>query len=199
MSEELIKRLQEIMLNKYGVDLDDSDISALSQQAEPVAWMYHDGESPDKPPSPLAGSTLLSFERMPNYRNERPLYTTTQSGVREGMLRAADIVRNGRFLHDQAPAKRFADEAAAAITRAADQVSQQDAVSVPKQLKAFVKWARDMRSKHALSLIDAIAIDGVIDRITALLDSNKRTPYTNADNGSYGPEYQGQPPLPKGE
>ena len=145
------------------------------------------------------------------------------------MLRAAEICKNLAQLCDPSEKARGLKNAATvieaeAITRAADQVnesrvcpntlklcacdkyapcadqvSQQDAVSVPKQLKAFVKWARDMRSKHALSLIDAIAIDGVIDRITALLDSNKRTPYTNADNGSYGPEYQGQPPLPKGE
>lgn len=133
MSEELIKRLQEIMLNKYGVDLDDSDISALSQQTEPVAWMYHDGESPDKPPSQFAGSTLLSFERMPNYRNERPLYTAPQSGVREGMLRAvygrcpvcgvAGKTRERRLNGNDTCINGHTYPSADAITRAADQVN----------------------------------------------------------------------------
>lgn len=50
------------------------ELAAIKSQPVPVAWMYHDGESPDNPPSPLVGSTLLSFERMPNYRNERALY-----------------------------------------------------------------------------------------------------------------------------
>jgi hypothetical protein len=58
----------------------------LATEPEPVAWMYHDGESPDKPPSPLAGSTLLSFERMPNYRNERPLYAVPQGQEPEKIL-----------------------------------------------------------------------------------------------------------------
>lgn len=36
------------------------------------------------------------------------------------LLEAAEIVLNGRFLHDKAPTKLFANEAAAAITRAAE-------------------------------------------------------------------------------
>ena len=92
MSEELIKRLQS-HLRQLAPHVKERDtgqlladcLSALTAQqpTEPVAWMYHDGESPDKPPSQFVGSTLLSFERMPNYRNERPLYTATQSGVME--------------------------------------------------------------------------------------------------------------------
>jgi hypothetical protein len=42
-----------------------------------------------------------------------------EEGRIAGLREAAEIVLNGRFLHDEAPTKLFANEAAAAITRAA--------------------------------------------------------------------------------
>jgi hypothetical protein len=43
-----------------------------------------------------------------------------EEGRIAGLREAAEIVLNGRFLHDEAPTKLFANEAAAAITRAAE-------------------------------------------------------------------------------
>jgi hypothetical protein len=52
--------------------------------------------------------------------SESALLQAKEEGRREGMREAAEIVLNGRFLHDEAPTKLFANEAAAAITRAAE-------------------------------------------------------------------------------
>ena len=49
-----------------------SDIGQKIEQ-EPVAWMYHDGSSPDKIPSDMAGTIVISRKRNAHYKNERPL------------------------------------------------------------------------------------------------------------------------------
>jgi hypothetical protein len=51
---------------------------------------------------------------------ESALAQAEEKGRQAGMREAAEIVLNGRFLHDEAPTKIFANEAAAAITRASE-------------------------------------------------------------------------------
>jgi hypothetical protein len=51
---------------------------------------------------------------------ESALAQAREEGRIKGMREAAEIVLNGRFVHDEAPTKIFAKEAAAAISRAAE-------------------------------------------------------------------------------
>jgi len=62
----------------------------------------------------------LSNEKWKPLYSESALLQAREEGRRAWLLEAAEIVLNGRFLHDNAPAKLFANEAAAAITRAAE-------------------------------------------------------------------------------
>jgi hypothetical protein len=55
-----------------------------------------------------------------NRRDESALAQAREEGRIKGMREAAEIVLNGRFVHDEAPTKIFAKEAAAAISRAAE-------------------------------------------------------------------------------
>lgn len=49
-------------------------IQSLKPQ-EPVAWMYHDGSSPEAIPSDLMGTVFISFKQIVGQKNELPLYT----------------------------------------------------------------------------------------------------------------------------
>ena len=65
----------------------------------------------------------LAAHRLPaglNLYPESSIAQAEEEGRLKGLREAAEIVLNGRFLHDKAPTKLFANEAAAAITRAAE-------------------------------------------------------------------------------
>ena len=70
------------------------------------------------------------------YYLESALAQAEERGRIAGLREAAEIVLNGRFLHDNAPSKLFANEAAAAITRAAE------GKNPPKEIDPN-KWAFD--------------------------------------------------------
>jgi hypothetical protein len=71
-------------------------------------------------------------------RIRRPVYSGLPVGGAGGWRRywVSRWLLNGRFLHDKAPAKLFANEAAAAITRAAE------GKNPPKEIDPN-KWAFD--------------------------------------------------------
>lgn len=84
--------------NKYRDDLIsriDSALTAQRSQQEPVAWMWLEGTEL------LNGTEVEQFERIEFSREKpdddayglTPLYTAPLSGVRAGMLRAAEICR----------------------------------------------------------------------------------------------------------
>jgi len=86
---------------------------------KPVAWMTDDGRVVlTKTQEGMPSAAKISYN-LPLYP-ESALLQAREEGRRKWMLEAAQIVLNGRFLHDKAPTKLFANEAAAAITRAAE-------------------------------------------------------------------------------
>jgi hypothetical protein len=101
MNEELVKRLRSLsdsaFLTQYKLDTIDMAIAALTAQQEPqvtqepVAWMWQHDETGAK--GFIENATkkdLRQWERMNKPRRIiAPLYTTSPSGEREGMLRAA--------------------------------------------------------------------------------------------------------------
>lgn len=133
---ELVKRLQQLQskLDEMGhlkhLTVVKDAISALAAQQSqgPVAWIVTIGGVVNDE------QKYLSWEK-PSYRpNVTPLYTAPQSGVREGMLRAAEICdaqmiqADSRHNHGVAACRN-------AITRAADQVNAEgQASNVPSQL-----------------------------------------------------------------
>lgn len=55
-----------------------------NKQAEPVAFMYHDGPTPQEIPGDMMGTICFSRKRLFNCRNETPLYTRPAPAVAQG-------------------------------------------------------------------------------------------------------------------
>lgn len=58
-------------------------LQAAGQVVMPLAWMYHDGPSPDRIPSEMLGTVFVSLKRLPNYRNEIALVARSSTPAQE--------------------------------------------------------------------------------------------------------------------
>jgi hypothetical protein len=112
---------------KYAPEMTDEKI-------KPVAWRTVDGRLFQQ--CDLAEHHADGVTQVSALYPESALAQAREEGRIEGLREAAEIVLNGRFLHDKAPTKLFANEAAAAITRAAE------GKNPPKQVDPN-KWAFD--------------------------------------------------------
>jgi hypothetical protein len=93
---------------------------AIDEQIRPVAFVNLERWlSGDCCPDDCFFDVKTGDIEAPVY-DESALAQAEEKGRIAGMREAAKIVLNGRFLHDNAPTKLFANEAAAAIIRAAE-------------------------------------------------------------------------------
>ena len=86
---------------------------------KPVAWVLP-GDDKERDGGWLDARIDDEGEFTKPLYDESAILQAKEEGRREGLREAAEIVLNGRFLHDKAPTKLFATEAATAITRAAE-------------------------------------------------------------------------------
>lgn len=97
-------------------------LKRVSQQQEPVAWIRYCSDGTYE--GPIANSAIDDVRKKSGVWT--PLYTAPPSGVREGMLRAAEICRKEWQETSSLARSRVAGDLMRAITRAVEQVNAED-------------------------------------------------------------------------